>query len=98
MIQSCHVSLSYTQQRLQSALRHPLPGAGAAQAGGAGAAGQDGGGSGGGDLAGTAVLQQDVHAAFAAVLPGHHHGRLAQAVLGLHIDPVLRRRQKTQHP
>lgn len=77
--------------RLAAALRHPFPGAGSAQAGSAGAAGQDGGGGGGRGLAWTPVLEQNVDAAFAPCFSGNHYGRLALAVLSLHIDSILQR-------
>lgn len=72
------------------ALRHPFPaGAGSAQAGGAGPAGEDGRGSGGGRLVGTAVLQQNINAAFAADFSGHLHGRLALVIFRFHVNSVL---------
>lgn len=74
-----------------SCLRHPLSGAGAAQAGCAGAAGQDRSGVWRRRLAGTSVLQKDVHAATTSCLPGYSEGRLALTVCGLHVDPVLHR-------
>lgn len=60
-----------------------------AQAGRAGAAGQDRCGVGWRGIAGAAVLQQDVHAAATSCLPGYPVGRLALAVRGPHVDPVL---------
>lgn len=74
-----------------SCLRHPLSGAGAAQAGCAGAAGQNGCGVWWRGITGTSVLQQDVHAATTSCLPGYSEGCLALAVCGLHVDPVLHR-------
>lgn len=84
-----HFSLHPRFERfLGSGLRHALPGAGPAKAGSAGAAGEHRRGSGGGRLARTAVLEQNINAAFAPGFPGHHHGRLALAVFRLHIDSV----------
>lgn len=60
-----------------------------AQAGGAGPAGQDRSGSYGGRLVGTAVLEQNVSAASAAVLPGDHHGGLALTIFCFDIDSIL---------
>lgn len=77
------------RQHLQFTLRHPLPGAGPAQAGGAGPAGEDGRGSGGGRLVGTAVLEQNINAAFARCFSGHPQGCLALAIFRFHIDSVL---------
>lgn len=73
----------------QFTLRHPLPGAGSAQAGSAGPAGEDGCGSGGRRLVGTAVLEQNINAAFAPSFPGHPHGRLALVIFRFNVDSVL---------
>lgn len=77
------------RRQLPLRLRHPLPGAGPAQAGSAGPAGEDGGGSGGRRLAGTAVLEQNIHAAFAPCFSGYLHRRLALVIFHPHIDSIL---------
>lgn len=77
------------RRQLLFRLRHPLPGAGPAQAGSAGPAGEDGGGSGGRRLAGTAVLEQNIHAAFAPCFSGYPHRRLALVIFRPHIDSIL---------
>lgn len=81
-------------QSAERRLENALSGAGATQAGRAGPTGQNRRGGGWGGLAGTIVLEQNVHAASAGGLSCYPHGRLALGILGSEVDPVLWRKDK----
>lgn len=78
----------------ESRLGNALSGAGATQAGRAGPAGQNRRGGGWGGLAGTVVLEQNVHAASASGFSCYPHGRLTLVIFSSDVDSVLWRKDK----